>query len=146
MDEMIKIVPLYDPELHRFLVNNNVDLGELLRDRGYDVKGEKGGDPTASGTKDVVSIILASAALSAVLQPVLKRIIEGIVNRPVRVTEMVPVQVQNASSEAGQSSEEPQFVWTERTKLLEHTKDRETVKLSASFMGFKFEYESHPVE
>jgi hypothetical protein len=146
MDEIVKIVPLFDPELHEFLANNNVDLCDLLKDQGYKVEGETGSDPTTTGTKDAVSIILATAALSAVLQPALKKIIEGLTNRAVRVTELVPVEVPSASSEVGQQSGEPKFIWTERTKLLEPTKDRENVKLSTSFLGFKFEYESAPVE
>lgn len=146
MDEIVKIFPLFDPDLREFLANNHVDLCDLLKDRGYQVERETGSDPTTTGAKDAVSIILATAALLAVLQPALKKIIEGLTNRPVRVTEMVPVEVRSVSSEVGQQSDKPKLIWTERTKLLEPTKDRESVKLSTSFLGFKFEYESAPVE
>jgi hypothetical protein len=144
MDQPVKVFTICQPDIQEFLVNNHVDLSELLRNEGYAVEKEYGSDPTSGGTKDVVSIILASSALAAVLQPVLKRIVEGLLNRPVRVTEMVPVAVESSHGKGADKSNKPTLVWVERTKLLEPTRDAESVKLSASFVGFKFAYESSP--
>lgn len=129
------------PEIAEFLHNNNVDLVELLIREGVDVRQGQESDPAQPGTKDAAMVILASAAVIGALQPVLKRLLEGLLYRPIRVTEVIPMEVSSNEGDGTASK----IVWVDRTSIIENLPPQEKSKLSVSLLGFKFDFETDVV-
>jgi hypothetical protein len=146
MDENLKIFSFAEPEIEDFLHNNHVSLCERLKNEHLPVEEDYAKDPAADGEKDAVTIILATAALAVTLQPVLKKILEGLLYRPIRVTEVVPIEIpsNNNGSLTEGDHKSTKVAWVERTKIVENQPSKERVKVLAGLWGFKFEYDSNP--
>jgi hypothetical protein len=150
MDERQQVFTFMQPDIAEFLLNNQLDLVEMLRSTGHSVEkveGSYGSDPTTSGTKDAVTILLASSAFLVALRPVLKTLFEGILHRPITVTELVPVPVEDSQGRViPDKNGRPLLQWVERTRLIEPKRTTEATKSTAEFLGLKISYESQPKE
>jgi hypothetical protein len=145
MDTNVEVLTFASPEIAEFLSNNRIDLISLLTESGYGLTGRMGTDPACPGSKDAVLVILATAALAATLEPAFKKCLDGVLYRPVKVTEVVPVQVLDKVGQPVVGADGiAQVEWVEKTKLLERVAPKEQVRIKTGFMGFKFEYESTP--
>jgi hypothetical protein len=145
MSDNVKIFCFADETIGEFLTNTRTDLFQSLVDEFPALQKDFATDPASDGSKDAVTVLLATATLAAVLQPALKRLLEGLLYRPVRVTELVPVElplqdgITEPSAKAGNA-----ISWVEQTKIIQTHPPKERVKVVTGFMGFKFEYESKP--
>ena len=125
-------------EIARFVADLGTDWPELLGQEGLQVRKTVGADPSkavGSSEKEPVTILLATAGLVMSLAPALTRVLTSLSRRPVKVTEMVLVPVENSKGGVVQDSGgNPILHWVERTKLLE-SKDPTTARSSTSLEG-----------
>ena len=129
------------PEIAEFLHSNGVNLVDLLVHDGFDVREGASSDLSEAGAKDATMVILASAAVIATMQPALKRLLEGLLYRPIRVTELAPVEMTEEGT-GGSDGAPKKIVWVEHTSIHENPLPKEKTKLVVGFAGFKFEYET----
>ena len=93
MSDLTQAYLILTPDLERVFADADVDLNDLIRRAAPDVRIEMGENPAAkvAGQKEVVTILIASAAVIGALTPVLKELIRAATNRPVVATELTPV-------------------------------------------------------
>ena len=130
-------------DIAEFLHNNNVNLVDLLAREGFDVREGASSDLSEAGAKDATLVILASAAVIATMQPVLKRLLEGLLYKPIRVTEMTPVEISEVDAH-GEGETPKKIVWVERTSIYNNLPPKEKTRLVVGLAGFKFEYDTDP--
>lgn len=88
----VEIFVFLSREVERALADNHTSIGELLRKyEQLSVDETSGSDPVSgeNGSRDVATVIIASAALIAALTPAISRVIEGIFGNIVMVKEYV---------------------------------------------------------
>jgi hypothetical protein len=142
MEGQTEIFVLASPEVEDILADNGINFEELLKREGCAVKEHKGQDPVqlGSGEKDVVTIILASAALVAALTPILSKAIQSLTYKDVVVYETVLVPVEDsAGNVVRDSSGQPKMQWIKRSKLLESTRDKGQQGIKIKALGFEIE-------
>ena len=114
----IEVYVFLSPNIERILSVNRVSLSELLwRQEKIQVSETNAVNPiegSVSSTREVATVLIASAALVASLTPALSRIIEGITGAKVMVKEAVLEPALVAKNE-GVNSDAPRLLkWVER--------------------------------
>jgi hypothetical protein len=125
-------------EISQLVADLGVDWAELLRQEQIEIQQTLTTDPVqvaGSSEKEPVTVILASAGLIMAIGPALARIITSLSHRPVKVTEIVLVPIEDSKGnvvrdEAGA----PVLHWVERSKLLE-SQNSGTGKSAVSLEG-----------
>ena len=114
---------LASPAVTEVLADNGVDLVALLRQQGVAVDARLEPDPTRpadAGEKELVTVLLVSAALAAVLGPTITRVIGALTHRPVLVTETVAVPVEDAAGNVVRDARgNPVLQWVDRRRFVE---------------------------
>lgn len=137
----LTLYTFFSPEIEDFLLNNGIDIPFQLHENGVEVRTQVCSDPAQSGTKGAVTAILASAAVMAVAIPAVTQILEHYLNRPIKVTELVPVAVADADgAPAFHPDGAPRYMWVERTHVVQPEPHHANTKVKLGFLGFKFEY------
>jgi hypothetical protein len=124
------------PDLERTLAENEIDLNELVRQAAPNVPIEMGQDPVASaaGEKELVTILLASAAVIGALTPTLKELIRAATNRAIVATDLTPVALLDGRGKPILRADgEPAFAWAQKTHDL-----NPTMSLKAKGFGIEF--------
>lgn len=86
MVEAEQVPILLSSGVRALLAENEVDLPQLLRNEGLDIKAGIAADGNgALGEKDVALILIASAAVIAAATPIITRLIETLGNQPIIV-------------------------------------------------------------
>jgi hypothetical protein len=128
-----KLVILASPEIRELLADNEIDLVELLRAEGLEVRSGSASEniPEAKdGLKEPVTILLASAAVIASLTPIISRVISALTHKRLITKEQVLVPVED--SKGGiirDSAGSPILHWVERARLLESAASRDHTSL-----------------
>lgn len=109
-------------DVQGLLAENDVSLLDLLKSEGIQARVAAASDPASDasvGTKEPITLVLATAAAIAALTPVLTRAINAISRRPVVVRETVLAPVESSSGEIVKSSTgKPILSWVERTRVI----------------------------
>ena len=125
-------------EISRLVADLGTDWPELLRQEGLQVRQTVGADPSKAGgssEKEPVTILLATAGLVMSLAPALARVLTALSRRPVKVSEMVMVPVEDSKGGVVKDSAgNPILHWVERARLLE-SQDPRPAKSSTSLEG-----------
>jgi hypothetical protein len=110
MSERDEVFVFLSPDVERFLIDNEIDIRELISRTGQRVDVRRGTDPasTSAGSKEPVTILLASAAIIAVATPLLRDLLHTLSGRDavIRERRLLPVEdssgnvVRNAKGEA----------------------------------------------
>jgi hypothetical protein len=138
---------LADPEIQALLADNETSLAELLAREGIQISAGTAPNPASREgvrEKEPVSILIGTAAVIVALTPIILRAISALSPRkPLTITEMVCVPVEDSKGNVVRdSSDNPVLAWVERTKVLESSKE-EGQKLSISGpLGVKISYEN----
>lgn len=140
MSDQDTIIPFFSKDIQEFLINNGMDLKSLIELSGHHAVVSQGSDPGSPGTKDVVTIILASAAFAATLMPAICKVIEAVSRRPVIVKELVPIVIKNGDQEEANGDGEERMIWVEKARILERRISTEKTTLKTGFLGFKIEF------
>src|SRR5258708_7895667 len=112
---------LLTPDLERLMAEKEVDLNELIRRAAPEVKMEIGQNIAGEteGEKELVTILLASAAVIAALTPTLKELIRAATDRPIVATDMIPVPLlDNTGKPILGSNGEPAVAWAQTMRDL----------------------------
>ncbi|HKP53389.1 MAG TPA: hypothetical protein VJ183_12170 [Chloroflexia bacterium] len=127
-----------NPELDALLADNQTNLVELLEREGIRVRRKFAQDPAANaetGTKEPVSIIIASAALIAVLTPTIQKLISALTRKSVVVEEQVLIPVEDSRGNVIMDKDgQPILHWVTRTELIE-SKNKPQEETSTSISG-----------
>jgi hypothetical protein len=75
---MDSVYILPEPEVEKLLADNGIDLVRELQKKGLDVKGTRGADPSKSGERDLVLVILASGVAFAAISHGIAQIINAL--------------------------------------------------------------------
>jgi hypothetical protein len=128
-----ELVILASPEIRELLVDNEVDIVELLRAEGLEVRrgsASEGISDAEDGLKEPVTILLASAAVIASLTPIISRIISSLTHKRVITKERVLVPVEDSKGEIiRDTAGNPILHWVERARLLESASSHDHTSL-----------------
>jgi hypothetical protein len=110
-------------DVQRLFEENSISIGDILAQaqlKPADAREISNPAPPPEGAREVVTVILASAAAVAVLTPLITRVIRLYTHRPVLVedTELVPVLDGNGKPLL-QANGEPVLVWQRKKRLVE---------------------------
>jgi hypothetical protein len=141
----------FDENVQALLSDNQIDLVKELRAQGLEVEATRAADPASAGDskeRDVVLVILASAAAFAAVSFGISRIIDAL-GRNKRVVveerELVPVVDATGRAVLGAGGE-PTVYWRTKQRMIEpNSPQPETSTISASAggkFGVKFSLES----
>jgi hypothetical protein len=115
---------LPDPDVSELLASNETEMAELVpagtRDQISLRLGSNPAGPAQEGKdRDVVSVMIASAALVVAATPLMKRALEVLSGRTVVVKEMELLPVETASGEqVKDASGQPILRWVERHRAI----------------------------
>jgi hypothetical protein len=125
------------PDIQELLSDNGTSIEELLALEHVDVRVELRTDPAASAgdqDKELVILLLGTAAIIAAVTPLLSRVIARISNRRLVITEKVLLPVQDADGNVIRDrTGEPLLYWADRHKLMEKSRgdhERTSAKVS----------------
>ena len=140
---------LPDGAVSQLLADNDLSIQDLLKSLGGQIGAELRSDPTADSSegqsRELVTVLLATAAIIAAATPLLKRGLELLAGRPIVVSEMALAPVINGEGKTVTSSNgEPILYWTERKNLLSpNLPSSESSKLSIQGpLGLKIQLET----
>ena len=147
MTDQFKVAIFASPEVEEVLADNGVDVVTLLRKQGIEVEripGSAAGfqDP---GLKDPVSIILASAALIAILTPVITKAINALSRKQVVVTQTILAPVETSDGHIVRDADgNPILQQVEKTEIIEgRTRPADTFSFSADTrIGLKYDFKA----
>jgi hypothetical protein len=133
------------PEIQEILADNRIGIGDILRQEGFDVSESFAQDPAeaaGSGYKDAATVILASAALIAMLTPIISKVISTLAHRAVLVREMelLPV-VDEQGDVVRDASGEPTLYWAPRARVVEFTEPQGVSSVSVKGYGIEISLE-----
>ena len=114
------------PEIRAFLANNGTSIGELLRAEGIAVEERRGANPARQGegaTRELVTILLASAKIIAALAPVISTVLGRLVRKDIVVEEweLLPV-LDGSGAPVLDKDGRPLTYWAKRHKILNEPK------------------------
>jgi hypothetical protein len=97
MEEQTEVYLFISPEVQQLLADNQTDIGKLLREQGVQVETRFAQDPTQTsdtGSRELVTVLIASTAIIAVLTPTITNIINALTYKPIIVNtyELVPLE------------------------------------------------------
>ncbi|MEL7071719.1 MAG: hypothetical protein AAGN15_24160 [Cyanobacteria bacterium J06581_3] len=144
MEEKTTAFVFASSEVQAILADNETNLIELLEREGCEVERGAGQNPSefssSGNTKEVVTTILASAALIAVLTPAVIKVIQALTYKSVVVYETVLIPVEDTSGNIVRSSSgEPLLQWVRRSKLLETKTENIQQETTIKALGFEIE-------
>lgn len=132
-------------EIETILAENQTSLADLLKREGYDVEKAVREDPASidseDKTREITTVLLASAAVIAALTPIVIQVIKSLTyNKDVVVHEKVLVPIEDsAGNVVRDASGEPLLKWEERSKILESTSGTTQNELKIKAFGFEIE-------
>jgi hypothetical protein len=133
---------LFGREVSAILADNNTDLPELLvREEPY-IEARMATDPSkdAGGSKDLGAVLIATAALAVGLTPLLLRVLARLTLRPVLVTELVLVPVEDSAGQVVTGADsEPILQWVERARFVVPDSGSEQFAVSIKAVGLQIE-------
>jgi hypothetical protein len=96
-----RVFVLVSPEVELLLANRGVDLKEMLRESARGIKIEAAIDPSqpVDGKKELLTVLIGSAAVIAALTPTLRELIRAVSRRDVIISERRLLPVQDAKGE-----------------------------------------------
>jgi len=101
LEEQLAVYLYISREVQKLLAENDTDVVELLLQQGFDVKRSLAKDPTqadvTSESREVLSILIGSAAVIAALTPIISNIVNSLTYKPVVVENMELVPVEDSS-------------------------------------------------
>jgi hypothetical protein len=137
-----------DPAIKAELVGSDTSVADLLKRDGQPVSAGTAADPaTDPGVreKEPVSLLIGTAAVILALTPVVSRVVSTFVRRPVVVTEMVCVPLEDSKGKiVRDNAGNPIMTWVERKRLIESSRKEQTadaLQLQGP-LGLKISYQS----
>jgi hypothetical protein len=143
------------PEIQKLLENYETDFAELLRREGKTVKQEVARDPVASAddpnaSRDVVTVLVASAAVAAVLTPTIRHAIEVLANKPIIIERVSYKPVEDSSGNVVRDSQgEPILQRVYDTEVINPPQsggDNTLVEINMWGFIIKFGHEQKPAQ
>jgi hypothetical protein len=129
------------PEIEAFLAANNLDLGELVRSRGVDVRKRLGSDPAnpSGGEKELLTVLVGSAVLIATITPILVEVIQQLSGRSAVVVERHLRAVEDSSGNVVRDKDsQPILHWVEVPRLIEPSRRPPDIQIKALGMQISF--------
>lgn len=142
---MDSIFILPDPEVEKLLADNEIDLIKELRKRGLDVKGIHEADPAKSGERDLVLVVLASAAASAAVSHGIVQIIDALAaSKGAETIEVTtsPKLDENGNPVKGPDGQPLYNTWSRREVRAPISRDH-TTGVEWEFLGLKVKLSSN---
>jgi hypothetical protein len=99
MSELDRLHVFLSREVQELMLDQETSVGEILRAKGVSVEVAIGDNPAedARGKKEPATILLASAAVLAVVTPLLREVIRSLARRDTLASELRLVPVQDSS-------------------------------------------------
>lgn len=129
-NQLLELRVSVDPAIERLLIDNETDIADLLARNGVAVQrftgdtgsGSRWVDLDASGLKEPVTILLATAAVIAAATPLLGRLLTELSRKSVLVEELVPVPVEDSRGNILTDQDgRPIVRWVPRQRFVETT-------------------------
>ncbi|HZM74184.1 MAG TPA: hypothetical protein VFC19_00570 [Candidatus Limnocylindrales bacterium] len=133
---------LLSRDVSELLADNHSDLATLMTQQDPPVACRPCSDPafSAQGSKDLSAVLVSAAVLAAGLTPLLLRLIGRLTSRPVLVTELVLVPVEDSSGVVVQDADsQPVLYWAERVRFVEPSSDAGPFSVSVQALGVRID-------
>ncbi len=151
-EDQEQIYVFLSPEIEALLADNGTNVAELLQSEGLPVQQAFATNPatdTAGGSKEPVTIILATAAVVVALTPVLIRLIERLTSKPIILKEKVLSPVEDSHGQVVHDANgEPVLAWQVKSTIIkaEKTPKEQTRTKIKGPLAIEIEYSSSPKE
>ena len=147
MEDRMEVAIFISPEIEEVFADNGVDVISILREEELDVQRGKAiaRVSAASGLKEPVSIILASAFVISVLTPIITKAITALSGKQVLVTERILAPVETSDGKVVCDAEgNPILQWIDKTSIVESgVRSTDTVSANVETpLGFKFSFKA----
>ncbi|MBD1858589.1 MULTISPECIES: hypothetical protein [Leptolyngbya] len=144
MEDSTEIFVFASPEIEQLLADYQTDVVELLKRQDIDVRYGVASDPAVTGfqEKSAPKVIIASAALTLSLTPLLSQAIQSITPRGIVVHEVICIPVEDSQGNVVRdASGEPVLQWVRRDKLHEFSQQiNRTSQVSLKGFGLEVKY------
>jgi len=144
MEQQEEFFLFASPDIEAIFADNGTDIVELLKREGCEVERGVAQDPakanSGDSTREIATIILASAALVAALTPILLKILQSLTYKDVMVHEIMLIPVEDSAGNVVKDAYgEPVLRWVKRSKILESTRDKARQQIKVKALGFEIE-------
>ena len=131
-------------DVRRTLSENGISVADILTRANLDkAEAREVGDPErpSEGAREVVTIILASAAAVAVLTPLITQILQAYARRPVVVEDVELVAISDSKGEVVHDvNGDPVLAWQAKKRLLKTEAQAVRQDTSVEGLGFKISF------